>query len=605
MKRYMISTVCLFLAALAIALPAWAANTSATTVGRVYYIEGDLLRYVPQERDWVTMVKDAPVGEEDTLFSGRRGMAEMIVPNGTWMRIGDSTQIQFIALEADLSEIDVAEGVARFYNKGSETVIKATSPFGYVLADPKTVFDFYVGENSAEVIAVKGTVSFVHTATDARYDVAAGGPSILADERWVSSGDAAIDPDWNQWNRTRENFWAKKSGVTGRSAKYLPPGLRDEAYALEENGRWERVPYEGSPRWFWRPTSVSVGWSPFTAGRWTDWNGDQVWIPAEPFGYVTHHYGNWIYVRNSWYWAPPVVNVRAGLPLLDIGFFWSPGRVSWVHHNAYVGWVPLAPRETYYSHRRWGGSHEVVVTKVNMPRITINIGSYAYAGHAVVVPRDHFYRENNYKNVRVPHIKSTTIINNYKAAPVINNTVINNYTTNKERHNFTTAAAKEKPHNTVINRIEQNAPVIQKGRQESAVVVREKVKNTKEGKVNREARIEVPKSTNYIVPAKEVNLPKSEIKLPQREIKTGGKPNRTTGPPEVNPAKPAQPEKPPVPGEDKRPEQPRLGDRDKRPDVRPERLAPERSDQPADKKKLKQMEDDLGKQKEKTGIHER
>ena len=51
-------------------------------------------------------------------------MAELIVPNGTWIRVGNSTQIQFIALDTDLSEMDVASGVARFYNKGSDTVIK-------------------------------------------------------------------------------------------------------------------------------------------------------------------------------------------------------------------------------------------------------------------------------------------------------------------------------------------------------------------------------------------------------------------------------------------------------------------------------------------------
>ena len=117
----------------------------------------------------------------------------------------------------------------------------------------------------------------------------------------------------------------------------------------------------------------------------------------------------------------------------------------------------------------------MVVTN-NITRININIGSYAYARHAIVVPRDNFYRVNNYKNVRVTNINSTTIINNYHAAPVVNNTVINNYTTNKQRYNFTNTAVKEKPHNTVINRIEKNAPVIQKGKKENAVVVREQVK---------------------------------------------------------------------------------------------------------------------------------
>ena len=314
MKRWTGLAVCLFLGAVAMVQPSSAADAPAMVIGRVSHIEGDLLRYVPEEEDWVAVVRDTPFGAEDTLFSGSRGMAELIVPNGTWIRAGNSTQIQFIILETDLAEMDVASGVARFYNKGSGTVIKVTSPFGYVLAYPGTVFDFYVGDNSVEVVAVKGRVSFVHTATEAKYDVAAGSPSILADQQQVSSGEGTIDPDWDRWNKVREDFWAAKARVRGRSVEYLPPGLQDEAYALEENGRWEMVPYEGAERWFWRPR-VAVGWSPYTVGRWTDWYGDQTWIPAEPFGYVTHHYGNWVYARNYWYWAPPVVSLRAGLPL--------------------------------------------------------------------------------------------------------------------------------------------------------------------------------------------------------------------------------------------------------------------------------------------------
>jgi len=539
--------VCLFLAAVAMVPLSSAADEPAMVVGRIFYIEGDLLRYVPAEKDWVAVVRDAPFGTEDTLYSGSRGLAELIVPNGTWIRIGSSTQIQFIALDTDLAEMDVASGVARFYNKSSDTVIKATSPFGYVLAYPGTVFDFYVGENSVEVVAVRGKVSFVHSATEAKYDAAAGSPSILADQQQVSSGEGTVDPDWNRWNTVRENFWASKARMRGRSVEYLPPNLGDESYALDENGSWESVPYEGTSRWFWRPR-VAVGWSPFTVGRWTDWYGDQTWIPAEPFGYVTHHYGNWVYVRNYWYWAPPVVSVRVGFPLLDVGFYWYPGRVSWIHTGTYVGWVPLAPRETYYCYRPWGGPHVVVVNNVNITQININVRNYAYVNRAIVVNQNNFYGVNNYTKVRVTNINPTTIINNYRAAPVVNNAVINNYTTIKQRYNYTTVKVNEKPHNAVINRIQQNETTIHEGKKEKASVVQERVKSIPEGKVNREVRIEAPKGTNYIVPANEVNRPKSEIKLQQREIKTSGKPGQQEKPaakPErVAPPKPSQQEKP-------------------------------------------------------------
>ena len=267
-----------------VAPPSFAAadEEPGLVVGRIYHVEGDLLRYVPEEKDWVATVPDAPFGTGDTLFSGSSGMAELIIPNGVWVRTGNNTQIQFIALDDDLAEMDVASGIVRIYAKG-QAAVKVTSPFGYVQADPGTIFDLYVGENSVEVVSVKGTVSFVHSATGGRYDVAAGSVSILADAEQVSTGDGTVDPDWNRWNMERENYWLAKAEVKGPSAEYLPPELRNDAYALEENGSWDTVYYEGEPRRCWRPTRVAVGWSPFTVGHWTDWYGDQTWIPGGAF----------------------------------------------------------------------------------------------------------------------------------------------------------------------------------------------------------------------------------------------------------------------------------------------------------------------------------
>ena len=551
MKRWMGLLVCLVLVSASMVSPSSAEDVPAMMVGRVFYIEGDLLRYVPAEQDWVAVVQDAPFGTEDTLFSGSQGMAELIVPDGAWIRIGNSTQVQFITLGTDLAEMDVASGVARFYNKGSDTAIKVTSPFGYVLAYPGTVFDFYVGDNSVEVVAVGGKVSFVHSATEAKYDVEAGSPSIIADQQQVSLGEGTIDPAWDGWNRVRENFWAAKASVRGRSFELLPPSLQDQSYTLDENGTWQRIYYAGAERWFWRPTTVALGWSPFTVGRWTDWYGDQTWIPAEPFGYITHHYGNWVYAGDSWYWAPPVASVSVGMPFLDVGTYWYPGRVLWIHTGPYVGWVPLAPNETYYCYRPWGGPRVVVVNNINITQININVQNYAYVNHAVVVNQNNFYNVNNYRNVRMTNINRTTIINNYHAAPVVNNTVISNYTAIKQRYNFTNAAVKEKPHNTVISRIQHNEKIIHEGRKEKAAVLRERVKSIPQGRVSRGARIEQPKIPNYIVPASEVNRPKSEMKFQQTEIKKGPASTKPISPrppkPEVaEPTKPVSP-RPPKP----------------------------------------------------------
>ncbi|MCP4623303.1 MAG: hypothetical protein GY850_07190, partial [bacterium] len=57
---------------------------AAVLVGRISHIKGQLLRYVPEEEDWVVTVKDAPFGANDVLYSSFDGRAEIIMPNNTW-----------------------------------------------------------------------------------------------------------------------------------------------------------------------------------------------------------------------------------------------------------------------------------------------------------------------------------------------------------------------------------------------------------------------------------------------------------------------------------------------------------------------------------------
>jgi hypothetical protein len=336
----------------------------------------------------------------------------------------------------------------------------------------------------------------------------------------------------------------------------------------------------------WRPTIVAASWSPFTVGRWTDWYGDQTWIPAEPFGYVTHHYGNWIYTGNRWYWAPPVAIVRPGLPLLNVGFHWCPGRVAWVYTAGYVGWVPLAPNETYYCRRPWGGRHTVVVRNTDAARINVNIRTYAYLNRAVVVNRDNFFKVSNYRNVRVTDINRAAMVSNYHAAPIVNDTVIRNYSTDRQRYNYTSAKTGEKPHPAAIDRIRQNRTISRRGREEKGAAVQERVRAIPEGKVDRGAQVDQPRVTNYIVPAGEPDRAKSGIK-PQPAPQSGrmtpkrpGLPEQPVSPqtPRVRPpsAPPGQPGQPggPVRARPARPVQPG------QPTPQPERTAPVRPIQP-------------------------
>ena len=358
-------------------------NDTTSLVGRIAHIEGQLLRYMPDEDDWVLTDVDTPFGEYDNLFSSEDGKAELILPNNTLLRIGGDTQVQLIALTNTVTEINLASGTARLYNRSSAAEIRVTTPFGNVIMPPGTSCDVYVNETQAEIASLQGTVAFTQPGSSTLHDVIAGSSSIIATPEKIVASAHSIPTAWDRWNEDRDAQWTKRMQARGESKEYLPESLQDHAYDLDTNGRWEQVKYEGAHRYFWRPSYVSAGWAPFSAGRWIVWRGDQTWVPCEPFGYVTHHYGNWVYVGNYWYWAPPAY----------AGMYWYPGRVAWVTSGISIGWFPLAPYEIYYCNRYWGPW-----SRVRHYHHYYDCRKYRHHRHARFIEHRHFYRAKDYRH---------------------------------------------------------------------------------------------------------------------------------------------------------------------------------------------------------------
>lgn len=96
---------------------------------------------------------------------------------------------------------------------------------------------------------------------------------------------------------------------------------------LSSVGTWVEVPRHGR---CWRPTSVEVGWRPYSSGRWVWTDLGWYWESEEPWGWACYHYGNWAYDDGyGWVWVPAVE--------------WAPAWVVWRTSETYVGWAPLAP----------------------------------------------------------------------------------------------------------------------------------------------------------------------------------------------------------------------------------------------------------------------
>ena len=520
---HMIGRICIFLLLFLWApllSAAWATTDDSQDgilVGRISHVEGGkLLRYVPENNDWVATVQDAPFGLEDALYAENDARAECILPNSTWIRIGGNTQMQMIALDPETTIVDVASGLTRMYNKSPDAIIKATTPFGYVAAPEGAIFDLYVGDESMEVIAVRGSVDFIHEATGSRYEVRERDGSLIADSRNVARGNGTVDAAWDDWNGQRDMLWGRRLSNQGQGAGYLPEPIRGEAYALEENGRWEQVHYEGNYHTMWRPTSVEPGWRPFTEGRWTVYYDDNCWIPAEPFGYVTHHYGSWIWIDSfrRWYWMPPVARVTAASPRWHISFGWYPGRVGWMHSGSAIGWVPLAPYEDYYTHRPWG-RRVVVIGQNRMPNI--DISRYRYLDRAVIISSDHLYRGNRYTPF-VQRFNRGTILNSYQPAAVINKTVIRAYDTDTRRFAFNDAKVERKPHATVLNRISTNRQIAQNTGNTGGQQIRQNLGMTTAAALPTAATVNAPVVSNKMVAANKVHQPIETVSFPKKEM---------------------------------------------------------------------------------------
>jgi hypothetical protein len=162
---------------------------------------------------------------------------------------------------------------------------------------------------------------------------------------------------------------------------------------LADNGKWEQLTYEGETANYWTPTNVAPDWSPFTVGQWTTWQGEQLWVPYEPFGWVTHHYGGWVFHNHHWWWRPPVrVSGWRYVP-------WYPARVVWVNHGRYVGWVPCGWHEVYYGRRYWGP--RTVVFRENIHIRDVELRRYANVNRAVIIDKERFYNPHTrYESVK-------------------------------------------------------------------------------------------------------------------------------------------------------------------------------------------------------------
>jgi uncharacterized protein DUF6600 len=373
------ATAVLFLVALcSLAL----ADDPIFRVARISLVEGEVSyrRANESEKDWFDATLNLPLEENDQLYSGSDGRAEIQLSGRNVVRISRDTNLRFTQFSPGAIQMALPIGSAYFridsLDKRQFEVVDANDagindPV-YFEVDTPTVAVTFVKEGvyrinvnedgSTEVIVRNGQAEVYGEGIGTV--VVNKGKRVAAEGRedhYRLSGLEDKD-DWDRWNDDRDN--GLFSGVdSSDSARYIPasvPGV----YDLDNYGDWIDTPEYGR---LWCPRGVAADWAPYRDGYWR-WfpSYGWTWISYEPWGWTPYHYGRWAYVRDRWCWAP-VINIG---PV--VAWRWRP------HHVVFFGWggsYSRGYRDGYYD-GYWNGFRD---------------GRYGYLGWCPLGPRDRHY----------------------------------------------------------------------------------------------------------------------------------------------------------------------------------------------------------------------
>ena len=349
--------------------------------GRISLVQGQVLIQTKDEGEWTEASVNFPIADGDRIMTERNGRTELQLKNDTYVRLGEISQLDIIALGFDQGKgfIHLNQLEGRIYVNHRPIIGEASSlyvdlPYGVLSSYVPSRFKIDLTSSEARISVLEGSVEFK---SDGRPISLTQGKTLIAKEGGYTEVAQLYGKDeWDRWNEARDNELFQRR----YAQKYLPSELEPYGYEMEGNGRWVYTP---EYQYIWVPTVV-VGWAPFQYGYWAWRRGIYCWIPREPWGWVPFHYGRWVHTHNhGWAWVPPFRHAA----------IWNPGAVAWHIGPTHVSWIPLAPGDIYYGHHYYG-PHSVNINRVNI-NAQKNVHINARVKDAVVtVPRDSFFRRN-------------------------------------------------------------------------------------------------------------------------------------------------------------------------------------------------------------------
>jgi len=257
------------------------------------------------------------------------GKAEIFLGNGNYIRLDENTKLDFLRLpdnENPLAQIQIWSGnvYIRVSSLENEKDIEVHTQDVSVYILDVGLYRFNIRPNPETTIQVfKG---LLEAAGEDRSVLVNDAQRLIATEGQLSDSPsmflAVADDGFDAWNEDRDSL-----AFRHLAQEYLPDELEDFETELSDYGDWTTMAPYGH---VWVPGGMSVGWRPYTNGRWI-WMSQcgWTWLPYEPWGWATSHYGRWHWdIGFGWYWIPTTV--------------WGPSWVGWYSGAGYYGWAPLS-----------------------------------------------------------------------------------------------------------------------------------------------------------------------------------------------------------------------------------------------------------------------